>query len=105
MATRSEYLEFVLDQLSGTEGITARPMMGECLLYCRGRLFGGLYDDRLLVKPTASARALMPDSPLEAPYPGAKEMLLVQEMDDRAFLCRLVEAMYPELPEPRRKKV
>ena len=104
MATRSEYLEFVLDQLSGTEGITARPMMGEYLLYCRGRLFGGLYDDRLLVKPTASARALMPDSPLEAPYPGAKEMLLVQEMDDRAFLCRLVEAMYPELPEPGRKK-
>ena len=103
MATRREYLDFVLEQLSGTEGVTARQMMGEYILYIHGRVLGGVYDDRLLVKPTPSARALMPDAPLEEPYPGAKEMLLVERMDDRDFLCRLAQAMYPELPEPRHK--
>ena len=77
MASSGEYLAFILDQLSGAEGITYRAMMGEYILYCRGRIFGGLYDNRLLVKPVQAARALMPDAPEELPYEQGKPMLLV----------------------------
>ena len=103
MASHREYLEYILEQLSGAEGITYRPMMGEYILYCRGRIIGGIYDDRLLVKPTPSAVRLMPAALSEQPYPGAKEMLLVENTDDREFLAELVTAMLPELPEPKKK--
>lgn len=104
MASGRDYLDYILEQLSGLDEITWRAMMGEYLLYYRGRMFGGIYDDRLLVKPTKSALALMPDAPRELPYEGAKEMLLVEDVDDKAFLCRLVESMYEELPAPKKKK-
>lgn len=104
MASKKEYLDFVLEQLSGLEGITYRAMMGEFILYCQGRIFGGIYDDRLLVKPTESAKRLMPTAPLELPYEGAKPMLLVEDIDDREFLCGLVEAMLAELPEAKKRK-
>lgn len=102
MASTGGYLDFILEQLSETEGVTYRAMMGEFLLYCRGKLFGGVYDDRLLVKPTRSAAAMMPDAPREAPYPGAKELLLVENVEDRAFLRQLVEAMLAELPAAKK---
>lgn len=101
MASRKEYLDFVLEQLSGLEGITARAMMGEYVLYYRGKVFGGIYDDRLLVKPTPAALSRMPDAPRELPYPGTKEMLLVENVDDRAFLEDLVGAMEADLPARR----
>ncbi len=104
MPSSRSYLDFVLDQLSGLEGVTWRAMMGEFILYYRGRVFGGIYDDRLLVKPTASALALMPDAPRELPYEGAKEMLLVDNVENREFLRELLEAMYDELPEPKSKR-
>ena len=104
MATRKEYLDYVLEQLSDLEGVTHRAMMGEYLLYFQGKLFGGVYDDRLLVKPVPAARALLPDAPEEAPYEGAKPMLLVVDMEDRDLLARLVTAMEPELPAPKKKK-
>ena len=104
MASGIEYLDYVMEQLSGTEGVTCRAMMGEYIVYCRGRIVGGVYDDRFLVKPTPSAEALMPGAPRETPYPGGKEMLLVENLDDRAFLDRLLEAMFPELPEPGKKR-
>ena len=103
MASRKEYLDYVLEQLSDLEGVTHRAMMGEYLLYIRGKLFGGIYDDRLLVKPVPAARALLPDAPEEAPYEGAKPMLLVEDMEDSALLARLVTAMEPELPAPKKK--
>lgn len=103
MASSSEYLEFVLEQLSGAEGVSSRAMMGEFIIYIRGRIAGGVYDDRFLVKNTAAARRLLPDAPLEEPYPGAKPMLLVQDIDNKALMAELLEAMYPELPEPRKK--
>ena len=103
MASRKEYLDYILEQLSDAEGVTYRAMMGEYILYCQGRIFGGIYDDRLLVKPTKSAKALLPDAPLELPYEGAQPMLLVDNLDDRAFLRGLITAMTPELPAPRRK--
>ena len=103
MATSQEYAEFVLDQLSLVEGITARKMMGEYILYCGGKIFGGIYDDRLLVKPTASALEKMPDAKREFPYEGAKEMLLVERIDDRKFLRELVTSMYAELPEKKKE--
>ena len=96
MASQKAYLEYVLDQLSGLEGVTCRPMMGEFLLYYRGRLFGGIYDDRLLVKKTKSALALLPEAPVALPYEGAKEMLQA-DPDDRAVLEALLPAMWEEL--------
>lgn len=104
MASSKEYLSFILDQLSGVEGISYRAMMGEFVLYSRGKVFGGIYDDRLMIKSTKSAIARMPGACREVPYPGAKEMLLVEEVDDREFLQDLLDAMYEELPEPKGRK-
>ena len=104
MASEREYLDFILEQLSGLEGITFKQMMGEYILYLNGRIFGGIYDDRFLVKPTKSAVAMMPDAERELPYEGAKEMLLVDNVDNREFLRELVSAMYDELPAPKPKK-
>ena len=104
MASGKEYLDFILEQLSGLDGITYRAMMGEYILYMHGRIIGGIYDDRFLVKPTKSAVAMMPDADRELPYEGAKEMLLVDNVDNREFLMELLTAMYDELPAPKQKK-
>jgi len=103
MASTKGYLDFILEQLSELDGISWRAMMGEYILYDRGRVFGGIYDDRLLVKPVRAALRLMPDAPLELPYEGAKEMLLVEHVDDREFLCKLIGSMWEELPERKAK--
>ena len=103
MSSSKAYLDFILDQLSGLEEISYRAMMGEFILYYRGRIVGGIYDDRFLVKPVQSAIRLMPDAEYEVPYEGAKKMLLVDEVDDRTFLQDLFRAMYDELPAPKRK--
>lgn len=103
MASSKEYLAFVLDQLSPLRDISYKEMMGEYIIYYRGKIVGGIYDDRFLVKPTPSAKRLMPDAPLELPYKGAKEMILVDEIDDRDFLFGLLDAMVGELPEPKKK--
>ena len=104
MASSKEYLDFILEQLSGVESITFKPMMGEYILYMNGRIFGGIYDDRFLVRPTQSAMTMMPDADRELPYEGAKEMLLVDNVDNRGFLNELLNAMYSELPAPKPKK-
>ena len=104
MASSKAYLEFILEQLSELEEITYRAMMGEYIIYYRGRIVGGIYDDRLLVKPVKSAAALMPDAVYELPYEGAKEMLLVDNVDSKEFLTELFNAMYDELPAPKKKK-
>ena len=101
MASSKEYLEFVLD---GCSGLSARAMMGEYVLYYGGKVVGGIYDNRMLVKPTPSAVALMSEAPRELPYEGAKEMLLVENVEDRDLLNKLFESMYEELPEPKKKK-
>ena len=101
MASSKEYLEFVLD---GCSGLSARAMMGEYVLYYGGKVVGGIYDNRLLVKPTPSAVALMSEAPRELPYEGAKEMLLVENVEDRDLLNKLFESMCEELPEPKKKK-
>ncbi len=104
MASSKGYLDYILEQLSELDGISYRAMMGEYIIYYRGRIVGGIYDDRFLAKPTKSAMALMPDADREIPYEGAKEMLLVDDVDNREFLCELLEAMYPELPAPKKEK-
>lgn len=104
MASSKEYLNFILEQFSETEEITYRAMMGEYLLYYRGKVFGGIYDDRFLVKITNSSEKMMPDARRELPYDGAKEMILCDNVDDRDFLRKLVEAMFDELPAPKKKK-
>lgn len=104
MASSKAYLDFVLEQLSELEEISYRAMMGEYIIYYRGKIVGGVYDDRLLIKPTQSAVSLMPDAAYELPYEGAKEMLLVEDVDSKEFLTRLFHAMYDELPMPKKKK-
>ena len=94
MASSKDYLEYILDQLSALDDISYRAMMGEYIIYYCGKVVGGIYDDRFLVKPTKSAKRMMPEADLELPYEGAKEMLLV-DMEDRVFLKELIEAMYP----------
>ena len=104
MASSKEYLHFILEQLSDLDDVSYRPMMGEFILYYHGKIVGGIYDDRLLVKKTRSALELMPAAICELPYEGAKEMLLVDEVDSKAFLTELFEAMYDELPSPKAKR-
>ena len=104
MVSGRSLLDYVLEQLSGLEEVTYRPMMGEYIIYYGGKVIGGIYDDRFLVKPTKSAVAMMPESRFEIPYEGAKEMLLVEDIDNREFLMELFEAMYDELPAPKKKR-
>ncbi len=104
MASSKEYLDFILEQLSELDDVSYRAMMGEYIIYYRGRIVGGIYDDRFLVRPVKSAAAMMPNADRELPYEGAKEMLLVEEVDNKEFLCELLEAMYAELPVPKKKK-
>lgn len=104
MPSTKEYLNFILEQLSQLNDVSHRAMMGEYVLYYRGKIFGGIYDDRFLVKPVKSARELMPDAELEIPYEGSKKMLLVDNVDDKDFLSKLITAMYDELPKPKRRK-
>ena len=104
MSSSKDYLDFILEQLEGLDGITTRAMMGEFIIYLNGKILGGIYDDRLLVKPVPSARLRMPEALLEAPYEGAKKMLLVDRVDDGAFLRELFCAMESELPAAKAKK-
>lgn len=104
MSSSKEYLQFILGQLSELEEITYRAMMGEFIIYYRGKIAGGIYDNRLLVKPVDSAVAYMPSASFEQPYDGAKKMLLVDDVDNKEYLTGLFEAMYDELPVPKPKK-
>ena len=104
MASNKEYLDFILEQLSDLDDVSHRAMMGEYIIYYRGKVVGGIYDDRFLLKPTKAAAAMMPNALMELPYEGAKEMLLVDNVDNTEFLRELLEAMYEELPAPKNKK-
>lgn len=104
MASSKEYLDFILEQLSELDDVTYHAMMGEYIIYYRVKIVGGIYDDRFLVKLTKSAAAMMPDADRELPYEGAKKMLLVDNVENKEFLRELLEAMYEELPAPKKKK-
>ncbi|MBQ6512169.1 TfoX/Sxy family protein [Methanobrevibacter sp.] len=104
MASSKEYLDYILEQLSDLDDISYRAMMGEYIIYYREKIVGGIYDDRFLVKPVNAAKSMIPDANMEKPYEGAKEMLLVDEVENREFLRDLLEAMYEELPAPKKKK-
>ena len=104
MASSKEYLDFILEQLSELDEITYRGMMGEYIIYYRGKVVGGIYDDRFLVKNIKAAADMMPEATLELPYDGAKEMLLVDDVENKEFLRELLEAMVDALPAPGKKK-
>ena len=104
MASSKEYVNYVLEQLSDLDEDSHRAMMGEYIIYYKGKVVGGIYDNRFLVKPVKSAAALMPEAQYELPYEGAKEMLLVDNLEDRGFMAELFNAMYDELPVPKKKK-
>ena len=97
MASSKEYLEYIMEQLSETEDVSYRAMMGEYVIYCRGRVVGGVYDDRFLVKPVRAALAMMPDAQFELPYEGGREMLLVTQMDNKPLLQTLLEGIAREV--------
>ena len=103
MPSSKEYLEYVMDQLSGLQDVTYKAMMGEYIIYYRGKIVGGIYDDRFLVKPVKAALEMMPDAEMEIPYEGAKAMILVDDVENRSFLTELLENMFDELPAPKKK--
>ena len=103
MGSSKEYLDYILEQLSDLDDITYRAMMGEYIIYYHGKIIGGIYDDRFLVKPVKAAREMMSDAKMELPYEGAKEMILVDDVENSEFLKELLEGMYEELPSPRKK--
>ena len=104
MASTKDYLDYILEQLSDLDEISYRAMMGEYILYYKGKVFGGIYDNRFLIKPTKSALALLPDASLELPYEGAKKMLLVDNIENKGFLNEMLNAMIDELDEPKKRK-
>lgn len=104
MASNREYLDFILEQLSELSEITCKAMMGEYIIYYRGKIIGGIYDDRFLVKPVKAAKNMMPEAEMELPYEGAGKMLMVDDVDNKNFLKELLEAMYDELPAPKKRK-
>ena len=104
MTSSEEYLEYIMEQLSDLDDVSYRAMMGEYIIYYRGKIVGGIYDDRFLIKPIKTAMKMMPDADMELPYEGAKEMLLVEDVEDREFLKELFEAMYGELPAQKKRK-
>ena len=104
MATTQDYIHFIAEQLSDLDDISIRSMMGEYIVYYRGKIAAYVCDNRFLVKPVASAIAMLPDAPFQPPYEGAKEMLLVEDIDNRELLRMLFEKMYDELPAPKPKK-
>ena len=104
MPSSEQYLEYVLEQLSDLDEISYRAMMGEYIIYYRAKIIGGIYDDRFLVKSVKSAMSMMSDASMELPYEGAKEMILVDDLENKVFLSELFEAMYDELPAPRKRK-
>ena len=104
MASTKEYLNYILEQLSGLDDVSSRAMMGEYIIYYQGKVIGGIYDNRFLVKPVKSAVAFMPDAVFESPYEGAKDMILVDDPEDREFLAELFNAMVDELPAPKKRK-
>lgn len=103
MPSDKAVVDHIREQLSGVFDVLYRAMMGETILYYRGKVVGGVYDNRLLIKPTPSAKRLLPDARLELPYPGAKEMLLVERTEDRAFLSALLNAVYEDLPAKNKR--
>ena len=104
MASSKEYLDFILEQVSELDNVSYKAMMGEFIIYYKGKIIGGIYDDRLLVKPVQSAINYMPNAVYELPYDGAKEMLLIDDVDNKEILIGLFDAMYDELPAPKPKK-
>ena len=104
MASSKEYLDFILEQVSELDNVSYKAMMGEFIIYYKGKIIGGIYDDRLLVKPMQSAINYMPNAVYELPYDGAKEMLLIDEVDNKEFLIGLFDAVYDDLPAPKPKK-
>lgn len=104
MASTAEYLNFILEQLSKLNGISYRMMMGEYIIYYGDKVIGGIYDNRFLVKITKTSAEMMPNAMKELPYEGAKEMLLVDNLEDKDFLCKLIKSIYEDLPAPKPRK-
>lgn len=102
MASSKDLLEFVLEQLSILPDITYRAMMGEFIIYYRGKIIGGIYDNRLLIKPTSSALKIMPNAKMEMPYPKGKPMIMIPDIENPELLEMVFNAVYNELPDKRK---
>ena len=103
MSSTKEYLDFVLEQLSDLPDVDYRAMMGEFIIYYHGRVIGGIYDNRFLVKPTKSAKEILPNAPMEIPYPKGSPMIMIPDIENRELLVQLFNAIYPELPDKKKR--
>ena len=103
MSSTKEYLDFVLEQLSDLPDIDYRAMMGEFIIYYHGRVIGGIYDNRFLIKPTKSAKEILPNAPMETPYPKGSPMIMIPDIENRELLVQLFNAMYLELPDRKKR--
>ncbi|MCI8464914.1 MAG: TfoX/Sxy family protein [Lachnospiraceae bacterium] len=104
MASNIEFVEFMVDQLQGAGTVTYRKMFGEYGLYCNGKIFSVICDDQFYIKITEAGRRICPALTEAPPYPSAKNYFLVEQVEDRELLNRLVTATCAELPEPKPKK-
>ncbi len=104
MATSKDFLSYLSEQFANSPDLTFKPMMGEYLMYYRGKLVGDVCDNRVLIKPVAAAKEMLPEAEMQPPYVGAKPMILLENLDDGGFMQTLFEAMLPELPEPKPRK-
>lgn len=104
MATNSEFVQYVTDQLAGAGDITYRKMFGEYGMYCDGKIFALICDNALFIKITEAGRQLAPDLDMAPPYDGAKPYFLIHDIDNKDFLTRLVIETCKSLPVQSRKK-
>lgn len=104
MASHEQYLQYILDQLSLLQDITYRKMMGEYLIYYQDKLIGGIYDDCFLLKPVPILLSFIKKPLYKKPYPHAKKMIWLKELDDKEFLAVLIRDMYESLPVKKKRK-
>ena len=104
MASNADFVQYIADQCADAGEIVTRKMFGDYGIYCNGKIFGLICDDRFYLKPTEAGKALLRKLELRPPYEGAKDYFYIEEVDDHEYLSTLVRATCKALPEPKPKK-
>lgn len=104
MASNADFVQYIADQCAEAGEIVTRKMFGDYGIYCNGKIFGLICDDRFYLKPTEAGKALLRKLELRPPYEGAKDYFYIEEVDDHEYLSTLVRATCKALPEPKPKK-
>ena len=104
MASNTDFVQYITDQCSGAGEIVTKKMFGDYGIYCDGKIFGLICDDRFYVKPSEAGRKLLRKEELRPPYEGAKEYFYIADVDDRDYLSSLVRETCNALPEQKKRK-